>query len=163
MSFSLDLSKFAEKAKMSADQVVRHVTLEIAENVVFRTPVGNPSVWLSLNPYTDMKTGKVVTSRKPPPGYVGGRARANWQFAEGEIPAGEVDEVDPRGNSTVARLAGQIAQSRAGGVTYIANNLPYILPLEYGHSQQAPAGMVRVALTEYQQYIRNAVAQLGGR
>lgn len=130
MSFSLDLRRFAEKARMNADQVVRKVTLDIARGVVLRTPVDT------------------------------GRARSNWQFGDGQVPTGEVGAADPNGTATIAQLATQIDRTKAGGVTYLANNLPYILPLEYGYSQQAPAGMVRTTLTEYQQYIRNAVAQL---
>lgn len=130
MSFALDLSQFVRKAKMNADLVVRKVTLDVARGVVMRTPVDT------------------------------GRARANWQFGEGQVPTGEVGAADPNGTATIAQLATQIDRTKAGGVSYIANNLPYILPLEYGHSQQAPSGMVRTTLTEYQQYIRNAVAQL---
>ena len=41
------------------------------------------------------------------------------------------------------------------------NSLPYIRPLEYeGHSKQAPAGMVRVSVTEFQTFVDNAVKAL---
>lgn len=32
---------------------------------------------------------------------------------------------------------------KLGDTAYLVNNLPYAVPLEYGHSSQAPAGMVR--------------------
>ena len=32
---------------------------------------------------------------------------------------------------------------------YISNALPYALPLEYGHSQQAPNGMIRVTVEDW--------------
>jgi hypothetical protein len=36
----------------------------------------------------------------------------------------------------------------AHSVWWIYNNLPYAIALEYGHSRQAPNGMVRIALAE---------------
>ncbi len=33
-------------------------------------------------------------------------------------------------------------------VTWIYNNVEYIVPLEYGHSQQAPNGMVRLSIAD---------------
>ncbi|WP_256203847.1 MULTISPECIES: hypothetical protein [unclassified Pseudomonas] len=37
------------------------------------------------------------------------------------------------------------------------NNLPYAIPLEYGHSTQAPAGMVRVTLANFQHIVDEAI------
>lgn len=160
MSFALDLKKFAEKAEANAEQVVRSVTLNVASKVVMSSPVGNPDYWLSLQPYTDLKTKKIVTQREAPAGYVGGRFRANWQFSEGGPASGEIDAVDPDGTKTIARLQEQILRSKVGGVTYVANNLPYALRLEYGWSKQAPSGMVRTTLAEFDSYVRKAVGEL---
>ncbi|MEE4465532.1 hypothetical protein V2S84_25980, partial [Azotobacter chroococcum] len=63
MSFELDLRAFIEKAKGNADQVVKKVGIDMLAKIVDRSPVGNPSLWQS----------------PPPPGYVGGRFRGNWQ------------------------------------------------------------------------------------
>jgi hypothetical protein len=52
-----------------------------------------------------------------------GRARAGWQ--------GEHDRQD---------------QHKA--TFTISNNVPYIIFLEYGHSKQAPSGMVRITMQE---------------
>lgn len=130
MSFALDLKKFAEKAGANAEQVVRRATLEVARGVVMRTPVDT------------------------------GRARSNWQFGDGEVPSGTLDETDPQGSATLTKLSAAIMQSRVGGVTYVANNLPYALRLEYGWSQQAPSGMVRNTLAEFGQHVRKAIGEL---
>jgi hypothetical protein len=37
------------------------------------------------------------------------------------------------------------------------NNLPYAVPLEYGHSKQAPGGMVRITLARFQQIVDEAI------
>ena len=48
----------------------------------------------------------------------------------------------------------------AGKVHYIQNSLPYMQALEDGHSTQAPAGMVAITQTEFQDYIQKALGEL---
>jgi hypothetical protein len=69
-----------------------------------------------------------------------GRARANWFIAEG-APRLETTESTAPPSYTGAGLEGR-------SVIYITNSLPYIVPLEYGHSKRAPYGMVRKAIAE---------------
>src|SRR5690606_39236304 len=143
-SFALQLQKFAEKAKANTDVVVQKITLDVARSVIEKSPVGNPDLWKG----------------SAPPGYVGGRFRANWMFGVGKIDPTTSEEIDKTGRMTYTRLAAEIAATGAGGVTYISNSLPYAIPLEYGHSNQSPAGMVRVTVAEFQQYITEAVQNL---
>lgn len=67
-----------------------------------------------------------------------GRARANWFVAEGA----------PRIETTEAVTAAPIPKLTGDTVIFITNSLPYIVPLEYGHSKQAPYGMVRRSIAE---------------
>lgn len=68
-----------------------------------------------------------------------GRAQGNWQTTAEEPAHGTIERFGE------AESIAEIDQNISGpdGVTYMANNLPYIEPLEYGHSGQAPEGMVR--------------------
>lgn len=76
-----------------------------------------------------------------------GRAKGNWFISLG---APRVDyewgRLDPSGNETISAGTQVIDQLQDYGAIYLTNNLPYILPLEKGHSRQAPAGMVRLSL-----------------
>lgn len=144
MTFAAQLKAFADKAKLNTDLVVQKVTIDVARSVIQKSPVGNPELWKS----------------PPPPGYVGGRFRANWMFGVGKIDTTTTSTVDESGTGTLGRLATAIGASRAGGVTYISNSLPYAVPLEYGHSLQAPQGMARNTVTEFQQYINRATQGL---
>lgn len=45
----------------------------------------------------------------------------------------------------------------AGGVAFLSNGLPYARRLEFGYSQQAPAGMVRLSVREFRQFVERAV------
>lgn len=82
-------------------------------------------------------------------GYVGGRFRGNWQVTVGSPATDAIDRIDKSGNEAIAAAAGAVAGYKAGPAMYIVNNLPYALPLEYGHSTQAPEGMVRISAAEF--------------
>ena len=146
MSFALDIQKFAKKAGDNADKVVRKVVLDIGRSLVEKTPVGNPDLW--QNP--DNK----------PDGYVGGHARANWSHSIGVQVIQEFDVVDATGNASNERIASSLPINAGGKVHYIQNSVPYIEALEDGHSTQAPAGMVAITQTEFQDYIQKALGEL---
>lgn len=89
--------------------------------------------------------------------YIGGRFRGNWQLSIDTPAEGVLDQIDPAGNVTIAVLRTQAQSLTAGQTAYIVNNLPYAVPLEYGHSQQAPGGMVRITLARFQQIVDEAI------
>lgn len=146
MSFALDIQKFAQKCGANADLVTRKVVLDIGRSLVEKTPVGNPDLW--QNP--DNK----------PDGYVGGHARANWSHSIGALVNQEFKEIDATGGASIDRIVGSVPVKAAGKVHYIQNSLPYIQALEDGHSTQAPAGMVAITQTEFQDYIQKALGEL---
>lgn len=89
--------------------------------------------------------------------YVGGRFRGNWMFGIGAPDGATTEEVDPSGSKSTARIVNGVLEFRAGDVAYITNSLPYAIPLEFGHSTQAPGGMVRVTAARFQQIVEAAI------
>ncbi len=89
-------------------------------------------------------------------GYVGGRFRSNWQLTTGVPAAGEIEDIESAGE-TLDRLLVAAGDLSAGEVAFIVNNLPYAIPLEYGHSSQAPGGMVRVTVADFQRIVEEAI------
>ena len=89
--------------------------------------------------------------------YVGGRFRANWHISLGVVESITFDEVDPSGAETTAAMVAAMSDFTAGQMAYIINNLPYAIPLEFGHSTQAPGGMVRVTVARFQQIVLEAI------
>ena len=85
-------------------------------------------------------------------GYVGGRFRSNWQLTAGAPASGEVDDIEDA-SETIAKIAAAAGDLTIGEVAYIVNNLPYAIPLEYGHSTQAPRGMVRITVRQFQELV----------
>lgn len=145
MSFELDLRAFIEKAKGNSEQVVRKVGIDMLARIIDRSPVGNPDLWKDT----------------PPPGYVGGRFRGNWQVTFGAQAVGETGRIDKNGGETLRAGQAVLAAYRAGvNSIWLTNTVPYAVPLEYGHSSQAPAGMVRVTAAEFQQFVDRAVQEL---
>lgn len=144
-TFALDIARFVQRAKANGSTVVRKVGIEALRSVVLKTPVGNPDTWQS----------------PAPAGYVGGRARANWNVSFGSPDVTTSERTDKSGGTTIA--AGTATIARAGGEQpiYLMNSLPYIRRLEYeGWSQQAKAGMVRITVAEIQTFVNNAVRSL---
>lgn len=82
-----------------------------------------------------------------------GCARGNWTVSVGE-PSDAYDKTatsETRSAETViAEGEAVIEQATFGTPIHIQNNAPYILALEYGWSDQAPTGFIRLTQAEIQ-------------
>lgn len=143
MSFASDLNKFSQRSERKIKKVVHKVIIDMGTRLVYRTPVGNPSIWQS----------------PAPPGYVGGAARANWQYGFGVMPAEALNLFDASGSLTVAKITAGVKGSKAAGIHWIANNLPYIQRLENRWSTQAPQGMMKLTVLEYEDTVASIVRE----
>ena len=85
-----------------------------------------------------------------------GRARGNWQASIGTPQ--ELIAAGIRDPSTTLDDGRQIiSQWKLGiGPIFITNGVPYIVPLEEGHSQQAPSGMTKHGIAAAQAVLRTA-------
>ena len=135
MSFSLDLSKFVEKAKGNTHQVVQKTAINLISAVIDRSPVGNPELWaenktaaeynlevvrynqsLRDSPENLTKAGRLRRGLKvndsmdikAPDGYVGGRFRGNWQVTFDVKATGTLERIDPQGDDTKAAARGVV-------------------------------------------------------
>ena len=121
MSFADDLSRFEDKVKNRLTVVPRKIALEVLRRVVMRTPVRS------------------------------GRARGNWQTSVGSPMDGEIDRTDKGGGAAIGDGASVIDGWDVSNVAiFLMNNVPYIQALEDGHSTQAPSGMVKITVAEFQ-------------
>ncbi len=126
-SFAESLAAFAEQTREAIDNVFREVVIEIGSSVIRLSPVDT------------------------------GRFKGNWQFTIGSPSNQSLDTADKAGHETIATLVAQVSSLEAGKIAYIVNNLVYGVPLEYGHSAQAPAGMVQITLARFQQIVEEAI------
>lgn len=129
-TFELDIQRFVDKAKGNVDLVVRKVALDLFRRVIMKSPVDT------------------------------GRFKGNWQVAIGSVPAGTLEINDKAGTATIAKVTAATMQLEAGQIITLVNNLAYASALEYGHSKQAPNGMVRLTVAEYGAVVNRAAAEV---
>lgn len=143
MAFSVDVTKFAEKAKMSVDKTLRGTAIKLFSAVIKSSPVDT------------------------------GRFRANWISSGVIPSKATTTYTDKSGDQSVADMTKFISSSgdqrlfRLGSnvpdyVFTLANNMPYAYKLEYGgypgdgpntvggFSKQAPQGFVRVNVARFE-------------
>ncbi|TXI79552.1 MAG: HK97 gp10 family phage protein [Cupriavidus sp.] len=129
-SFAQQLQQFRDETLDTMDEVFRRVMIEIGTTVIRLSPVDT------------------------------GRFRGNWQFTVDAPASASLDSYDPEGHDTIAQLVADVQHLSYGQTAYLVNNLIYAIPLEYGHSGQAPAGMVRITLAGFQQMVEQAVREV---
>jgi hypothetical protein len=140
--FSARVSRIAAALPQGANAVKRKTASAILQSVVVGTPVGNTTLWSEQ------------ARRMARPGYVGGRARGNWFVSIGAPVATVTDATDAAGRATLARGEAVINEAPPLQAIHIVNNLPYIVPLNQGHSKQAPAGFVEMAVMKGIQHLQ---------
>lgn len=140
MSFSRDVSKWTAKAKRQRDEVITLVFKRLGTLIVNRTPVGDRTLWQSPAP-ADYRPGSLVN---------------NWFAGIGEPGSLSRRGHNVNGVDSLSQI-NAISKAAPGKLAYIANPLPYARRVEYGWSTQAPQGMVRISVAEFQRIIRKAV------
>jgi len=144
MSLSDGVNKFIKKTMRKYKLVHRKSSLVVMNQIINKTPVGNVSLW---------KTSY------PPVGYKGGHLRANWQATLNSPANGEIDSVSS--STSVASAKRTTGQAKIGDSIYFVNNLPYAIPIENGHStKQAPAGMVKVSIANWDGIVSTVAKQV---
>lgn len=144
MSFQTDFRKMMQRAADKMDKVVVHSAFKIYESIDNKTPVGDASQWAHPD--------------AAPAGYTGGQLRANWNISFNSIDTSTSAQTDY--SSKLSEAAGELNRYRLGDSITITNSLPYAAAIEYGHSNQAPQGMVRITAEEFKSYVREVAAQL---
>ena len=131
-----DLERWAEVTGQELGQAVASAALQVFSSTMTRTPVDT------------------------------GRLRGNWQAAINREPSGTVD----RSASAALSEARAVAQQFKEGSIFLVNNVSYAASIEYGlygdgpktsggFSKQAPRGMLRVSVAEFDSALRKAVRE----
>ncbi len=129
-SFSLDIRNFITRANQRVETVVKRVVMDIYRDIISATPRDT------------------------------GYARSCWGAGMTIPPlnlarGGPGPYAENPGPGLAAIRSFHVGEGLVG---YMYNNCRYIIPLEYGHSGQAPVRIVGVVLTRYQSYVAAAAA-----
>ena len=125
-SFSLRIESWANEALGAIEQTFKDVVIQIGETLINLTPVDT------------------------------GRAKGSWVLTIGTPSTVSPERYDKEGAETIAALVAEANKLEPGQVAWIVSALPYSIPLEYGHSTQAPTGMVRITVAQFQSIVREA-------
>lgn len=120
--FKARLAEIVKKANGNIDLAVRKIAIDLFSEVIEMSPVDT------------------------------GRFRANWQVSQGAPAFGvwpSASDLSKGGADAISYVVAQLQGMKATQSIFLVNNLPYSMPLEYGHSQQAPNGMVRVSIANF--------------
>lgn len=128
-SFSAVVSSFKSDAINACQETRKAATIELFKSVILDTPVSE------------------------------GRLRGNWQATTNNPATGQLDIYDQNGGGTVIIAVNTVNKSLDDQTLYLANNLPYALRIEYGHSDKAPAGMVRRNIARISRLIEKAIRE----
>jgi len=97
--------------------------------------------------------GKDIIKRSP---VDTGKFKANWNAA---LNAPDLS-IDRQSGAGLTEVANRI---KIGDAFFFTNNLAYALRLEFGHSDQAPNGMVRLAVAKFPFTVNKIAAEFISR
>lgn len=128
MSWSKQLGSIIIENKNLTEKQLRAGMFDAANTVILGSPVGAPELWKS-----------------PAPDYYrAGSYRTAHRISINKITRDDKG-IESQG-SIMMRLQGDIAQFKIGETLFMTNPLPYAVPIEFGHSSQAPDGVYRPAV-----------------
>lgn len=130
-NFTESLEEFAGYAMEMATQIFRSVVIEVGSSVIRLSPV------------------------------LTGQFKGNWALTIDTAYTQKTAPVDKEGQDTINEIVRRAQSLNYGQTAYIVNNLPYAVPLEYGYSKKAPAGMVRITQARFQEIVQQAIREVG--
>jgi len=128
-SFREQLQQFADDTMGRADAIFRDLVMLVAGSVVRLSPVDT------------------------------GTFKGAWRLSIDGYDTSVPDTPDKEGGEVLARMLAEVGALTYGQAASLQNNLPYAIPLEYGHSQKAASGMVRVTAARFQQLVEQAIRE----
>lgn len=92
-----------------------------------------------------------------------GRFKGNWQVTANKPALHSINNYDREGSKTIAEGKRAIyAMMRGGGAVrsiWFSNMLIYANALEYGHSKQAPAGVMGIVAIRLRSFMADAIKE----
>jgi hypothetical protein len=132
MSLTTDLQRIAQRNKAKMVKVAQNSLMRIGGAIVAKSPVDSgrfKNNWMSAYGAPDESTTN--------------------SFAKTELGEGR--------GAVVGRLKAKLDLLDTGQYFYFTNSLPYAERLEYGWSQQAPGGMVRLSVASWQSIVEDEI------
>jgi hypothetical protein len=130
MSFASELRRFANKTNQKMETAVKSALIRVGTSVVVKSPVDE------------------------------GRFINNWLAAYGTVDTSVSYSTDKSGQESIGRLKISVEGMNYKEVFYFTNSLPYAEKLEYGYSDKAPSGMVRVSVAAWENILAQEIRKI---
>lgn len=124
-SFELQMKEFENMTAEKSELLFGKVCFEISDGVITNVPIDSGRAKGSFFPDIDKVSSEVNA----------------------------VDDVDKSGSKSLARVSNVTNKLKLGSYFSLTSNLDYIIPLEYGWSNQSPKGFVGVTLMRFQHIV----------
>jgi hypothetical protein len=122
------ISRWVEETQLKIDDTLQDIVLLIGKNLITLSPVDT------------------------------GLFKGNWQLSIGTGTNSSLLRHDPTGSAALSDLLVNVRSFTVGQIAYIQNHLTYGYDLEYGSSQQAPDGVLRVTEARFLRIVNEAIA-----
>lgn len=134
--FKADVNKWINQAGGGLEEAIRLMLMDVNAALILNSPVDT------------------------------GRFRGNWQVSFDKYPLYALNNYDKSGQKTIAENDKIISTLFRNGAAvtnvYFSNMLIYANALEYGHSKQAPAGVVGLVAIRMRSMMTNAILRTRG-
>lgn len=125
MSFGDDLNDFRVNAIGATEKTVRGTAIALWRAVILDSPVDS------------------------------GRFRGNWFASYGQPARVTTTATDKTGSRAINNATREVMGATDWTDLWLSNNLPYAQRLEFGYSDQAPNGMIRVNVARFQSILND--------
>ena len=130
-AFKANFAAILKEAGDKVNLVVRKTALQLQTRMVQRSPVDT------------------------------GRFKNNWTTGIGVVNTDTTTDTDLTGTGSIDRTVSAVSDWKPGQTINLTNSLPYAMRLEYDSwSKQAPSGMVRLTVLEFNQAVAEAAASI---
>jgi len=147
--FNKSIKKFVKKSSLSTEVVIKKIAFDLLAMILTGLPTAARKTKGGMTAGFTIPSGTAATGRHP---ILTGRARAAWYPSVKGIGANFdfSSNIDPKINDVArGKKEGDFKnhlKSPWDKYVDLINAVSYIIFLEYGSSQQSPAGMVRVSM-----------------
>lgn len=143
--FAATVAQWIEKTDKDISLAVKGVIISLFSKIIMRNPVDTGRSRSNWNVGIDMPSMAPVN-----------------EFDTGMFDPGPVNDqgIGPSSAKDKAIAAVNATDPKKVSSYFLTNNIIYALDLEYGWSRQAPGGMVRLSVMEFQRIVDEIVAQI---
>lgn len=141
-----NLLKWADQQNKNIGQVIRATILDVSKDVILRTPVDTGNLVANWIPTLNAPSTALTTVKKELKDDI--KAPKSEKNKKQSIVSDRQNEINT------------VIKDAVGKVFYLSNNVSYAKKIENGFSDQAPAGMLKVSVNNFNQRVEREIKRV---